>query len=79
MANKCERCGGHDYFRDGNGQSRRADFTDFCAVCGTNLCTKCMSEGCCKNVPAKSGFKSDESADAERVQKAWEKAQAKKK
>lgn len=52
---KCERCDGRDTWTDDAGRVRVSDFTDYCAVCSKNLCRKCMIEGCCGNVPAKSG------------------------
>lgn len=32
---------------------------DYCAVCGKNLCKKCMAAGHCGNVPALSGNEAD--------------------
>lgn len=37
---KCERCGV---------ETKGYDLHDYCEVCGKNLCTKCMSEGTCKD------------------------------
>jgi hypothetical protein len=32
---------------------------DYCAICGKNLCDKCMQQGCCGKIPAKSGSDED--------------------
>lgn len=43
----CERCGAKpagDY-----------GLLDYCAHCSTDLCPKCMADGCCGHVPALSG------------------------
>ncbi len=46
---KCERCG------------KRIEILehDYCEVCSKNLCDECMAEGCCGNIPAKSGLLRD--------------------
>lgn len=49
---KCERCG--------SSPVGEFDLHDYCAVCGQNLCKRCMEKGCCKNVPAKSGMEADD-------------------
>lgn len=48
----CERCGATP-----KGQY---DLFDYCALCSKNLCPKCMEEGCCGKVPAKSGMDDDD-------------------
>jgi len=48
---KCERCGATPEGEYG--------LLDYCAVCSKNLCDKCMANGHCGNVPAKSGMDDD--------------------
>jgi len=36
---------------------------DYCAICGKNLCDKCMPQGCCGHTPAKSGSEEDYGED----------------
>lgn len=50
----CEKCGiqtgGYDLF-------------DYCAICGKNLCDRCMEAGCCGHIPAVSGQMNDDMED----------------
>jgi hypothetical protein len=36
---------------------------DYCAICGKNLCDKCMQQGCCGQIPARSGSNEDYGED----------------
>lgn len=56
---KCERCGEGDTYTDDAGNTYTVDLLDYCASCSKNLCTKCMSQGCCGSVPAESGMSDD--------------------
>lgn len=58
---RCERCGASTpgFTKDADGKEIERDLFDYCAVCQLNLCEKCMAEGCCGNVPAKSGELAD--------------------
>ena len=42
---------------------------DYCAGCSKNLCPKCMQKGCCGHIPAESGMRADEKAEAEMERK----------
>lgn len=60
---KCDRCGKetkgfalHDYC---------FALHDYCAECSKNLCAACMKDGCCGNIPAKSGNLEDHGDDRE--------------
>ena len=49
---RCEKCGAKAQGAYG--------LLDYCAICGKDLCDKCMVEkGCCGRVPALSGEKAD--------------------
>lgn len=52
----CDRCGVQE-------EPDSYDLLDYCAVCSTNLCDKCMKKGCCGNTPAKSGTNEDINED----------------
>lgn len=47
----CERCG--------TPPTGTYELLDYCAKCSKNLCNGCMANGCCGNVPAKSGTEDD--------------------
>ena len=53
--NPCEKCGRPSPSASG----ANYDLHDYCAECGTTLCKKCMVEGHCGFVPAKSGLETD--------------------
>jgi hypothetical protein len=36
---------------------------DYCAICGKDLCDKCMQQGCCAQIPALSGTEEDNAED----------------
>lgn len=59
MAAICERCGGHDGFIETGAFAGSLHEIDYCAKCGINLCSRCMAEGCCGEVPAVSGWAVD--------------------
>lgn len=40
---------------------------DYCEACSKNLCEKCMADGCCGSVPAKSGMAADDVPLSERT------------
>lgn len=44
----CDRCG--------KGTDQDHEF-DFCWKCGADLCDRCLAEGCCERIPARSGTK----------------------
>jgi hypothetical protein len=48
---KCEQC---------HAKTQGYDLHDYCAVCSKNLCDSCMANGCCGNVPARSGMDEDD-------------------
>lgn len=54
---RCERC-------DTKKQPMQV-FFDYCALCGKNLCDRCMAKGCCKRIPAVSGMQTDYGEDAQ--------------
>jgi hypothetical protein len=58
---KCERCNKPT-------PPNSFELHDYCAVCSKNLCESCMAEGCCGNVPAKSGQADDHGGDEEEGQ-----------
>lgn len=64
MNKKCERCGtrvpGYKLTDESDdGIDGPKEFFDYCALCSRDLCDECMAEGCCGNIPAKSGAKAD--------------------
>ena len=56
FANVCSKCGHRA------GTAGKFAMYDHCDVCKKFLCTECMRNGCCENIPAVSG----DLADAER-------------
>jgi hypothetical protein len=48
---RCERCG--------ISATGPYQLLDYCATCAKNLCTICMTRGCCGKVPAESGSEAD--------------------
>ena len=55
---ECERC---------HKRAEGYDLFDYCALCGKNLCPKCMEAGCCGVVPAKSGEENDYREDQRQI------------
>lgn len=51
----CERCGNYPAMESGADGRWYDGMLDFCLVCSQDLCEDCMAEGCCGNVPARSG------------------------
>lgn len=45
---RCEQCGAE--------VAKHIHQMDYCAICGKDLCPKCMKEGCCRHKPAMSGL-----------------------
>jgi hypothetical protein len=52
----CERCGVRT-------NPASYEIWDYCNECSKNLCSKCMSEGCCGKKPAVSGTREDDRDD----------------
>lgn len=48
---RCERCRAVSPRPEGN----EYDLFDYCAECSRDLCDRCLAEGCCGHVPARSG------------------------
>ena len=63
MEKKCERCGSRGERITTGPFAGSYHSLDYCAVCSKDLCPKCMAEGCCGNVPAKSGQAEDNADD----------------
>lgn len=59
MAIRCERCGASAPPLTTGPFAGTPDTLDYCAECGKNLCDRCMQEGCCDDVPARSGLFED--------------------
>lgn len=58
MGKQCERCGA----KSPNPNAGPYALFDYCAECSSDLCDRCMAEGCCDHVPAKSGNDEAEAA-----------------
>lgn len=62
MERVCERCGsGPRWIPKGTAEAPwpHQEGLDYCAKCYRDRCADCMSQGCCGEVPAKSGRAED--------------------
>jgi hypothetical protein len=59
----CERCGSRGEMITTGPFAGMYQGLDYCAKCSRDLCSKCMSEGCCGSIPAKSGNEEDNEED----------------